>query len=78
MILSAIQEAMNMKFSNPAERRYVTQLAMKVHIYGVSYPPFDCLKNAHLYENLHFQNCYLDLSSIQVEIMRESGNGDYS
>ncbi|XP_050260992.1 TORTIFOLIA1-like protein 2 isoform X2 [Quercus robur] len=29
--LSAIQEAMNMEFSNPAERRYVTQLAMKFH-----------------------------------------------
>ena len=31
MILSAIQEAMNMEFSNPAEGRYVTQLAMKFH-----------------------------------------------
>ena len=29
--LSAIQVAMNMKFSNLAERRYVTQLAMKFH-----------------------------------------------
>ena len=78
MILSAIQEAMNIKFSNLGERRYVPQLAMKFHIYGVSYPPFDCLKYAHLHENLHFQNCYLDLSSIQVEITRESGNVDYS
>ena len=35
MILSAIQEAMNMEFSNPAERRYVTQLEMKfLHIWG--------------------------------------------
>ena len=31
MILSAIQEAMNMEFSNPTEGRYVTQLAMKFH-----------------------------------------------
>ena len=45
--LSAIQEAMNMVFSIPAERRYVTQLAMKFHHYGVSYPPFDCLRYAH-------------------------------
>ncbi|XP_059454493.1 TORTIFOLIA1-like protein 2 [Corylus avellana] len=29
--LSAIQEAMNMEFSNPMERRIVTQLAMKLH-----------------------------------------------
>lgn len=29
--LSAIQEAMNMEFSNPVERRTVTQLAMKLH-----------------------------------------------
>nr|POE60225.1 tortifolia1-like protein 2 [Quercus suber] len=35
--LSAIKEAMNMEFSNPAGRRYVTQLAMKfLHIWGVS------------------------------------------
>ncbi|KAL4596281.1 hypothetical protein ACB092_12G152600 [Castanea dentata] len=26
-LLSAIQEAMNMEFSNPAERRYVTQIS---------------------------------------------------
>ncbi|GLT28642.1 hypothetical protein SLA2020_035580 [Shorea laevis] len=30
-LLSAIQEAMNMEFSNPAEGRSVTQLAMKLH-----------------------------------------------
>ncbi|KAE8660308.1 serine/threonine-protein kinase [Hibiscus syriacus] len=30
-ILSAIQEAMNMEFSNPAERRSVTQLAVRFH-----------------------------------------------
>jgi hypothetical protein len=29
--LSAIQEGMNMEFSNPMERRIVTQLAMKLH-----------------------------------------------
>lgn len=29
--LSAVEEAMNMEFSNPAERRSVTQLAMKLH-----------------------------------------------
>ncbi|KAG2668074.1 hypothetical protein I3760_15G143300 [Carya illinoinensis] len=29
--LSAIQEAMNMEFSNPVERRTVTRLAMKLH-----------------------------------------------
>ena len=68
----------DIKFSNLGERRYVPQLAMKFHIYGVSYPPFDCLKYAHLHENLHFQNCYSDLSSIQVEIMRELGNVDFS
>ena len=29
--LSAVEEAANMEFSNPAERRSVTQLAMKLH-----------------------------------------------
>jgi hypothetical protein len=30
-LLSAIQEVMNMEFSNPVERRCVTQLGMKLH-----------------------------------------------
>ena len=29
--LSAVEEAVNMEFPNPAERRSVTQLAMKLH-----------------------------------------------
>lgn len=33
--LSAIQEAFNMEFSNPAERRSITQLAMRLcHLWG--------------------------------------------
>ena len=35
-LLSAIQEAMNMEFSNPAERRYVTEISAFPHLISLS------------------------------------------